>query len=1030
MTDFLAAFPAPAPQRAWNPLPTAPRTDLERMDLQWQSYRLTDSEVARERALYDAFEVARESYRRAGHDLPNPYAGYFRPPVTTPAAALNRLLFENPARQAAFTAWDDAHQRLAAGDQAAQGLLPSRTEIEERARARARAASQEARMAAEAGGGGLGGFIGEAGAALLDPSQLMTLPIGAPMRIAGALPTRIFTTAVIEGAIAAGTQGLVELRASPWRVEIGVPNDSAGNIAVAAAGGALLGGGLRAIAEGVRAVWGRAPLPPGHPGAEAHATATLADAQLMSDLRNAAGPEGVAAHRAAADAAGDAVVSGVVPPVTASARPPRVPLLDLAPDATDAIQGEVTRMLRIRTGSFGVRLGTVPPDVAARMPTDLPVPIEGFSIVMRSDEVRHAWNRHGPDGASITVRPITEEDLAQASNWFLTADRYDFAGYSRQGLPVIQAEKVLADGTIAVIEEVRAGRQQLAFKSLYFVRGGEGGAPGAATSGPSPGLRPPSRPQREPGGAASDVSPDLARFNAYTPAGRAVLVEPQVMELDSLIASHLPDGAANPAFPHGEGVQPRDRGAAPSRDQVRAIAATLNPERLRPNPEAGFGAPIVAADNVVESGNGRVMALRTAFDDPALAEQAGAYRAWLEAQGFDLTGFERPVLVSRRVSALSPAERASFVREANGRGTLAQAAAELARQDARAIDDALPLWRGGEVDSLANAPFVQRFLAGLTAEERGSLIRADRTLSAEGARRIQAAILARAYGDELGPLLERFLEADADGLKAIAGALQDVAGRWAQLRRDVAAGAINPAMDVTADLAAAVRAVDNARRLKMPVADLLAQGDLDATPLSDTGLAMLAMMFREPGFRAPAGRDRLVARLTGFLEEAEKSRPGLDLFGTPPAAPGEVLAAGGRRADALAPGDTPPMSAEPIAPAPPRATFDFAPPTRQAPPAPPVDPERVTRAAVLEASRADEAVRESVAAALPDATVQQARRIAAARDIAVPLADDAGEALDVAGAAATRGARELLDEADDRVAAAAQAAACLVGSAA
>ena len=51
-----------------------------------------------------------------------------------------------------------------------------------------------------------------------------------------------------------------------------------------------------------------------------------------------------------------------------------------------------------------------------------------------------------------------------------------------------------------------------------------------------------------------------------------MLVEPQLVELDTLVPSHLDEGGLNPAYPHTEGVQPRDRGAAPSQDQIRAIA--------------------------------------------------------------------------------------------------------------------------------------------------------------------------------------------------------------------------------------------------------------------------------------------------------------------------------------------------------------------------------------------------------------------------------------------------------------------------
>ena len=60
-------------------------------------------------------------------------------------------------------------------------------------------------------------------------------------------------------------------------------------------------------------------------------------------------------------------------------------------------------------------------------------------------------------------------------------------------------------------------------------------------------------------------------------------------------------------------LQPRARDSAPARDQVNSMAAQLQPERLGRSPEANSGGPIVGPDNVVESGNGRTLALGKAY---------------------------------------------------------------------------------------------------------------------------------------------------------------------------------------------------------------------------------------------------------------------------------------------------------------------------------------------------------------------------------------------------------------------------------
>lgn len=479
---------------------------------------------------------------------------------------------------------------------------------------------------------------------------------------------------------------------------------------------------------------------------------------------------------------------------------------------------------------------------------------------------------------------------------------------------------------------------------------------------------------------ASDAMPppaaraDVAgtEFRIHTPAGRSIAAETQVVELRDLIPSHTDEMALNPAYPHAEGVQPRDRSRDASQAQIQDIAANLEPERLRSAPEAGSGAPIVDAENVVESGNGRVLAIRRAYSDPSLAERVTAYRSMMEAQGHDLTGMSQPVLVSRRVSALSPDERRAFVREANSSTALTMGAAERARLDADMAGRALDLYRGGDIALADNAGFVRAFMQGVPQAERGAMTAGDGTLSGEGARRIRGAVLARAYGDEMGPLLERILEGDAEGLRSIAGALQDVSGPWAAMRAASARGELAPGMDVTADLLSAVRTISLAREKRIPVADLLAQTDLDAPPLSDAGRALLASMYRDNGFRAAAGRSSVSARLTGYVDEAMKTTSEVDMFGTPPARPTQILDA--------------------------------------------TDPMRGRQQAVVASAERTAEIQAQPKA--QDATFLEAQRIAGQRDVQIPV-DDAGT---------TRGLRELLDEAEDAVADAAGAAACFIGA--
>ena len=97
----------------------------------------------------------------------------------------------------------------------------------------------------------------------------------------------------------------------------------------------------------------------------------------------------------------------------------------------------------------------------------------------------------------------------------------------------------------------------------------------------------------------------------------------RVVDLDDVIPSHTDALTPNPDYP--QELQPRLRNRAASRTQIENIAKNLNPRALLL--DSGFidtGSMIVGPDLVVESGNGRVLALRKASQD--FPEQYARYR--------------------------------------------------------------------------------------------------------------------------------------------------------------------------------------------------------------------------------------------------------------------------------------------------------------------------------------------------------------------------------------------------------------------
>jgi hypothetical protein len=85
--------------------------------------------------------------------------------------------------------------------------------------------------------------------------------------------------------------------------------------------------------------------------------------------------------------------------------------------------------------------------------------------------------------------------------------------------------------------------------------------------------------------------------------------EYRIVELKNLIVSHDPfTFVPNPKYP--QELQPRLRERSATQLQVKSIAANLEPDALLIDYKSiDRGAPIVGDDLVVESGNGRVMAL-------------------------------------------------------------------------------------------------------------------------------------------------------------------------------------------------------------------------------------------------------------------------------------------------------------------------------------------------------------------------------------------------------------------------------------
>lgn len=379
----------------------------------------------------------------------------------------------------------------------------------------------------------------------------------------------------------------------------------------------------------------------------------------------------------------------------------------------------------------------------------------------------------------------------------------------------------------------------------------------------------------------------LAPHDVAVANGSGVRVTPRVVEAGDVLTS------ADKGYPAV--LQPRNRDRAASQQQVNDIAKGLDPKRLGASSEADRGAPIIGPDGVVESGNGRIMALRKVYTEGG--EKASAYRQWLADQGVDVSKFKNPVLVRERSTPMSQAEREAFAIGANQSSTLSMSAAEKALADAKLLDDAAlaSIKNASDLGAVENRGFIRQFFGRLPQTERGALMTSNGDLSAEGLTRVRNAVLAKAYGDS--PILARIAESTSDDVRSISNALTQAAPEWAALRGAIEAGSVPAEMDITKHLVDAVSRTARLRAKGGSLESALAQSDAFGGQ-SDESARLMRMFYGADG-KSAASASQIAGGLRHYAQEAAKvdASPGLGL-GLPPVKPTDILETAAARAGA------------------------------------------------------------------------------------------------------------------------------------
>lgn len=363
-----------------------------------------------------------------------------------------------------------------------------------------------------------------------------------------------------------------------------------------------------------------------------------------------------------------------------------------------------------------------------------------------------------------------------------------------------------------------------------------------------------------------------------------------LLESDQVIASHTSTGAENPNYP--QELQPRDRSRESSQAWVQKTSNGLDPESLGRSGRADTGAPIVGDDFVVESGNGRTMAIQLAYE----RGQAHEYREWLaeEAEYFgfsadQIENFTTPILVRIRTSDV---DRVQFTVEANQDDKLSFSATERAKSDAKRLDDnLLTLFTPGDDGDLltaGNQKFIQGFLKSIGDTEAAQYMTTEGKPTQALVTRIKAAIFSKAYNDDR--LLEMMADQTKPDLQNMLNALGAAAPKFIEAQavsrgdiQDVSSSIIDgmeQALDkrVANAIIDAANTIVAAKRNDQDIAEFVQQqglfGDLGE------GVPELAV-FLSKNSRSAKKMSLLFKAMADFAEKQAIDQLNMGLFGEP-----------------------------------------------------------------------------------------------------------------------------------------------------
>ena len=365
-----------------------------------------------------------------------------------------------------------------------------------------------------------------------------------------------------------------------------------------------------------------------------------------------------------------------------------------------------------------------------------------------------------------------------------------------------------------------------------------------------------------------------AKTLAYTPKGDEIQSQWDVIDASQLITSNTDTFSPNPDFPSER--QPRDRTRAGSQKQVNDMANKLQPNMLGASSDISTGSPFVGAnDNVVDSGNGRTMAIRRAYQQGG--EKAQAYRQFVSESagkyGLDtnaVNNMQAPVLVRRNMSDM---DRNEFAAAANQPAVARMSSTEQAASDAKRLPDASQLAFGtdGNMNLYQSSSYVKNFISGLPATEQSAMMDDAGALSQEGKRRVESAIIQDAYNAP--NLVTAISETLGEGSQNILKTLTSKAPQISQINSNVKSGDAFTNTLAT-DLGDAAQAYIDIVKSGQDVETYLNQDDMFGEGLS-AGATDMLKVFSDNRRSAKAIGDNIQARINTITGKGNPKQGGL-----------------------------------------------------------------------------------------------------------------------------------------------------------